>query len=302
MSRKTLLILTIFLAFFIINASFIIQSKKNDTSNVNNKVTELEPYFNNDEISYILNNNISFDNIKPYLNYQTFNIYNFHLYEQLRTLNNLSYLETINYFNYPQYYNYDQSLGNSLFKDSNLILVNKNFYLDEDYQPKNLIDVKTVNISFIKRDDEETLINKEVLEQYHKLYQDALKFGYELYIFSAYRDYQKQKILYYFINNEDNQISAKPGYSEHQSGLALDISTLQWGLSNYLEYSDEFKWLKQNAHKYGFILRYPKDKEIITGYNFEPWHFRYIGKEHAKTIYEMNLSLEEYLFKSFELK
>lgn len=302
MPRKTLIFIIICLAIILININYIIHSKRNIVSEVSEEIKELEQYFNFEEIEYILSNKIEFIHIKPYLKYQSFNIYNFYVYEQLRIHHFFSHLETINYFNYPKYYIFNSSLNDAIFLNNDLILVNKNFFLNDDYQPNNLVDVKTKNVNFIQRDNEDMLIIQTVLEQYCLLYQDAIKEGYNLYIFSAYRDYEKQKILYYLINDEDNQISAKPGHSEHQTGLAIDISTLKWGLSNYFENSNEYEWLINNAYKYGFVLRYPKEKEYLTGYSFEPWHFRYVGKEHAKIIYEMGLTLEEYLFKSYELK
>lgn len=302
MSRKKLVLVIIIMAIILLNVNFIIHSNKNIITEVSEENKELEPYFNSEEINYILTEKITFDNIKPYLKYQGFSIYNFHIYEQLRIHNSFSHLEAINYFNYPEYYSNNNFLNEALFLNNDLVLVNKKFYLKEDYQPSDLTDIITKNLSYIKRDNEQTLIVKKVLDQYYLLYQDAASEGFEFHIFSAYRDYEKQRILYYLINEEDNRISAKPGHSEHQTGMALDISTLKWGLSTYFENSVEYKWLIHNAHKYGFILRYPKNKEHLTGYSFEPWHFRYVGVEHAQVIYEMDLSLEEYLFKSYELK
>ena len=89
---------------------------------------------------------------------------------------------------------------------------------------------------------------------------------------------------------------AVPGTSEHQTGLALDIISLYYQvLDKNQENTAEQKWLMENSYKYGFILRYPSDKSEITGINYEPWHYRYVGKEAAKEIYEMGLCLEEYL-------
>ena len=87
--------------------------------------------------------------------------------------------------------------------------------------------------------------------------------------------------------------SAKPGHSEHQTGLAVDIMGSNNDYNLFAE-SKEFEWMKNNAYKYGFILRYPEHKENITGFKYEPWHYRYVGKDVAKYIYENKLSLEEY--------
>ena len=92
--------------------------------------------------------------------------------------------------------------------------------------------------------------------------------------------------------------SARPGYSEHQSGLCVDlIEEGRISLDVSFENCEAFEWLAANCHKYGFILRYPKDKEDITGYSYEPWHYRFVGIDAATVIYEDGICLEEYLAK-----
>src|SRR5699024_5056985 len=85
--------------------------------------------------------------------------------------------------------------------------------------------------------------------------------------------------------------SARPGHSEHQTGLAFDLNEI----SDAFAGTPEAEWLAEHAHEYGFIIRYPADKEDITGYSYEPWHVRYLGKEIAEKVYESGLCLEEYL-------
>lgn len=96
-----------------------------------------------------------------------------------------------------------------------------------------------------------------------------------------------------------NQTSAKPGESEHQTGLAMDVSSpsVNFQLTQYYGHTREGKWLVENAPKHGFIIRYPEGKEYITGYNYEPWHIRYVGKNAAEFIMNENITLEEYLGK-----
>ena len=118
----------------------------------------------------------------------------------------------------------------------------------------------------------------------------------DILLFSGYRTYQKQVLLWNNNNNPHNLYLAKPGFSEHQTGLALDIATKETGLTIHFANTKTFKILKENAHKFGFILRYPQGKEDITGYAYEPWHFRYVGEEIAETIYKNNLTLEEYFY------
>nr|WP_262588498.1 M15 family metallopeptidase [Staphylococcus sp. IVB6181] len=94
------------------------------------------------------------------------------------------------------------------------------------------------------------------------------------------------------------------GYSEHQTGLAFDVGSNRYNKDFLKEYGEtpEGKWLAKHAHEYGFILRYPKGKEQITGYQYEPWHFRYVGKKTAKAIYDKQLTLEEYLDYGYDKK
>lgn len=133
----------------------------------------------------------------------------------------------------------------------------------------------------------------------------------DVYVTSAYRDYDYQKKL--FLGYVDKHMaqgmsqaeaeaaassySARPGESEHQTGLCLDFTTESMSglLNEGFEKTDAFEWLKVNAHKYGFILRYPKGQDSITGYEYEPWHFRFVGRQAASEVYYMNMTLEEYL-------
>lgn len=241
---------------------------------------------NDDEVSVFLNNNnLSYEDLKPYLFFNTFKLEDFFILEDLRVNNNYSYLETINYY-------YHQETKPALFKNTNLVLVNKRFYLDKDYIPLNIVAIpETINQANVN-----IMISRIVLDAYINMITDLhLK---DLYIFSGYRDYQKQKILYDYYN--DDNYSAKPGFSEHQTGLALDLSRKDIGLTDLFKTSYEYKVLLANCHKYGFIIRYPEGKTLQTGYAFEPWHFRYVGKIHATYIMENNLTLEEYLYANFE--
>ena len=124
----------------------------------------------------------------------------------------------------------------------------------------------------------------------------AKKEGYNIPLVSGYRSYELQKTIY---NNyidiygqaATDTFSAKPGHSEHQSGLAMDVGKIDDNYGN----TSEGKWLALNANKYGFIIRYPKGKEHITGYKYEPWHIRYLGVDIATKVYSSGLTLEEYL-------
>ena len=143
----------------------------------------------------------------------------------------------------------------------------------------------------------ESRLEESCAEDLHAMFQAAQAEGYELCALSGYRDYYEQKELYEEAGGPAQISVAPPGSSEHQSGLAIDIS---WGesylyLYEDMEYSDEYRWLATNSWQYGFILRYPKGFEDVTGYEFEPWHFRYIGREAAALYHETGaMTLEEF--------
>ena len=156
-----------------------------------------------------------------------------------------------------------------------ILLVNKKYHLPANYNPG---------------------VNKEAYEALKRLQNDASNAGYGLPLLSGFRSYNDQKYLFNSYVAKDGEAlastySARPGQSEHQTGLAFDIGKI----------SDSFGdtpsgiWLRDNAHKYGFIIRYLKGKESITGYKYEPWHVRYVGENAATEIYNMGVTLEEYL-------
>lgn len=171
--------------------------------------------------------------------------------------------------------------------DNNLILVNKFYHLSNDYVPSDL-----VSISGKYNKGKNNLIRKEAYEAFVKMVDAALLDNIIIYNMSAYRSYEYQNNLYNNyskLGNPDNY-SARPGYSEHQTGLCLDVNKVDDSFDN----TNESNWLKNNAYKYGFILRFPKDKEDITGYKYEPWHYRYVGLKASKIIHKENITLEEY--------
>ena len=290
--------LLLYLLSFLLLSTFSIIKTKSSAIYVFNNIPFV---LTNEEKNFLIENHITYDDISPYLQYSSFNVYKYYDYENIRLENNYSYLETVNYMKYPNYFNEYISPNNSLFKNSNLILTNKSFYLNSYYVPSNLKPISSYNIHYIQRENEVMKSKSIVLDNYQKMYNEAQKNNIELVIYSAYRSYHKQSELFYKVNNQNDRYSAKPGFSEHQTGLSLDISDTTHGLTLNLQYANTFYWLNNNCYKYGFILRYPKGKEFFTKYNYEPWHYRYVGIEHSKIIHENNLTLEEYLFSYFEL-
>ncbi|MFW5976645.1 MAG: M15 family metallopeptidase [Bacillota bacterium] len=182
---------------------------------------------------------------------------------------------------------------------SNLILVNKENNLPENYIPEDMV---IPDIPFYTDDLSRMRMKKESAEALENLFEKAKKDNIDLAGLSAYRSYSRQKSI--FQNKVQNRgwesaskFSAQPGHSEHQTGLAIDITSpsVNYQLSQNFGQTREGKWLADNAAQSGFIIRYPEGKEKITKYEYEPWHLRYVGKDHAQTITEYDLTLEEYL-------
>lgn len=164
---------------------------------------------------------------------------------------------------------------------------------------KNELVIPDVNL-VAKRSDEKNLLRKEAAKALEKMLKDAKEEGnLEIFLCSAYRSEDRQLEVYnakiYKSGEKGNEYVAEPGHSEHQTGLAADLTskTMKFRLEERFEKCDEGKWLMENAHKYGFTLRYPKDKEDETGYNYEPWHYRYIGVEISTYLKENDMTLEK---------
>ncbi|MGN1401091.1 MAG: D-alanyl-D-alanine carboxypeptidase family protein [Bacillus sp. (in: firmicutes)] len=184
--------------------------------------------------------------------------------------------------------------------DNYLLLVNKQYYLPADYVPSDLVRAD-VAYSFGDEQLEKAFLRDETAAALTEMFTAAQQDGVELIAVSGYRSYERQQTIFdYEVSNfgqeRAEEAVAIPGQSEHQTGLSMDISSR----SNNCELNQEFEntaegqWLAEHAHEYGFILRYPKDKEDITGYKYEPWHFRYVGKEYSNIIYEKDITLEEF--------
>lgn len=163
-----------------------------------------------------------------------------------------------------------------------ILLVNKSYPLPKTYAPGE---------------------SKQARSAFTRWQKAAKQAGYSMTAFSTYRSYSYQSTLYNRYVKKDgkkaaDRYSARPGYSEHQTGLAFDIGNpyqTAYYASEKFGTTNTGKWAAKTAHKYGFIMRYPKGKEKITGYMYEPWHFRYVGKSTATKIYKQQVTLEQYL-------
>ena len=181
------------------------------------------------------------------------------------------------------------------------LLVNKGpeNHLDPSYKAE---DLEPIKYYAADRNKYTRFMRAEAAEAFHRLVETAAEEGIDIVMTTAYRSYEFQQILWdnYVAQKgeeEANKTSARPGESEHQTGLAVDLSTSEIDYRNSSDFADTAagRWVAENAHKFGFILRFPEDKTDITGYSYEPWHIRYVGLTAAADIYEENLTLEEYL-------
>ncbi len=183
--------------------------------------------------------------------------------------------------------------------DSITALVNKELSLPSDYIPEDLV---VPNVYFnTNYFDEKKQMRSEAAKALEELFGAATEENLTLCAISGYRSYQRQYDI--FTNNvltkgmdHTSKFSAVPGYSEHQTGLSIDVSTksVNYRIDSSFAETPEGKWLAENAHHYGYIIRYPEGKSNITGYSYEPWHIRYVGIDLATFLYKNNLTLEEF--------
>lgn len=235
-------------------------------------------------------NNFKLENLNRYILYKKYNT-------------NLSYEEITTNVNIgldKEFYTY---IKNAKINKETLVLVNKYEKLNENYIPNNLEEIK--DECFVNKNTHPNkTLQKEAKEAFEKLCTDSIKNNTPVLGQSGYRSYQTQKNLYeysYKTYGKDiaNSDTAKPGHSEHQTGLAIDVSSSKEGNMLNFEKTESFKWLIKNAHKYGFILRYNEETKEKHGYIYEPWHYRYVGIKVATNMYynHKNLTYDEYYYK-----
>lgn len=206
----------------------------------------------------------------------------------------------INYVSKPTFYQNVITVSNP---DSMLVLVNKNYALNEDYEPSDLVLPNVLSTDY--NQNQNIYLRKEAAMYLEQLFYAAQnEAGLTLLARSGYRSYQTQISLYdrYVSQNgteKADTFSARAGHSEHQTGLAMDVTadSVNRQLVTDFGLTPEGIWLKENAHRFGYIIRYLEGREDETGYQYEPWHIRYVGVEAATEIYENNWILEQYLNK-----
>ena len=188
-----------------------------------------------------------------------------------------------------------QRKGTNIVKG--LILVNREYGLSKYYKPE---DLTIPNIEFTKEaNNEEKHVAGIMVKPLEAMVSAAKEEGIILLGNSAYRSYRSQTKTYNNRVKSEGQKSAdeyvaKPGFSEHQTGLCIDITNRK---KYFVKGTKEADWLAKNSYKFGFIIRYPYGKKNITGIEYEPWHVRYVGKKAAREIYKKDITLEEYLGK-----
>lgn len=293
MERKKLIIPMIVLVVLITYILYVIVDGNIDKNNSKYAYTDEEialimKVFSEDEIDLTKRDDFLVEVIK----FNFFDKSKYKRYLEYYNQNpNLDYEDVLVHVNI----NIDQPFYSNIYEYENVeeklptILVNKYNKLPENYIPKDLIYPGEVRS-----------ISKMIKEPLEEMFKAGKKAGFDFSVRSGYRSYETQKNAYEYYKNRDGKekadtYSARPGHSEHQLGLAVDILTVDYQkLDAEFGETEGAKWLATNAHKYGFILRYPKGKEHITGFSYEPWHFRYVGEDLAHVLYQNDWILEEY--------
>ena len=268
-----------------INSLLTLGYSYTEINNIYNKLTT-------DSINIIINNTYIKD-LNTIINLSYFKEDNLDRY--LKYLNTSAKdLETsITYVNIGLDNDYYTNVINIDNQDDLAVLVNKYHKLSNDYVPSDLEKINS-KYQWLGRSNE---LRKDAREAFEKMCEAATKDNIYIYAGSGYRSYQTQLYLYNTYVKRDGfkaaeTYSARASYSEHQTGLAMDIANK----SGFISKNDkEYNWLVKNSYKYGFILRYPEDKENITGYMYEEWHYRYLGTTLAKEVYDSGLTYDEYL-------
>lgn len=256
------------------------------------QISRLLNQFNYNDLEQIIAQKNKIEDITEYLNTPYFLTKNLTRYTSLKVkYTEYSYTKTVSYVNTMRDYPFYTNTIQTDTSQKNLILVNKYYQLPNNYVPTlHSIDSK---YSFIPLQ-----ATPETKNAFERMCMDAKTLGLIIKGQSAYRSYNTQNYVYWSRANPNNpasiaerdRVSARAGFSEHQTGLAIDVNTL----TSLSAGSNEYKWYKDKAHLYGFIIRYPENKEDITGYRFEPWHLRYVGVDVATYIYNNNITFDEY--------
>lgn len=266
--------------------------------------------FSTEQREYLASFNLPDETLEQLTSSPKFNIDSMQTYVNiLKSNRNYSVEYALNYVLYPNVKtNFYKDIVQVSHPDNLLVLVNKNYRLPADYVPNDLVYL-SVPLYRADTNNEANYLRKVAADALSSLFNAAKQEkGYSLIARSGYRSYQTQVTLYnnYVITNGQqyaDSYSARAGHSEHQTGLTIDITakSVNEGLSQTFGQSQEGAWVAQNAHRFGFIIRYLQGRTSETGYEYEPWHLRYVGVDAATYIYENNLILEDYLLENGDI-
>ena len=231
-----------------------------------------------------------------------FNVSNLDRYVEYKAKNaSLTNQQVVTRVNIGLDYEFYGYISNTDVSYGNLILTNKYLKLASDYEPDDLVEIS--RDCFISGNLYVRKMKKEAKEAFERLCLAAYKNGTPVYGQSAYREYAQQEKLYKnAVSNMGQALAdndtARPGHSEHQTGLTIDVSSTKAGNMLSFHKTDSYKWMIDNAYKYGFILRYPLGYEDIHGFVYESWHYRYVGIEVATDMHNNypNLTYDEYYY------
>ncbi len=184
------------------------------------------------------------------------------------------------------------------------MIVNKFYALNKEYAPT---DLKVISLDYSYGNEGDNKLLSYAYDEFMNLWQAAHDAGFYLMVTSSYRNYEEQESIYEERKlaqgeRKADETAARPGHSEHQTGLVVDMTSKTEPIESDFKDSKTYNWLKENAYKYGFIERYPEDKTYITGYAPESWHWRYVGRDAAKVIHEENITYDEYYAYYIEYK
>ena len=237
------------------------------------KIDELLTKEYNKDIVNIINEKYYLSkNLDRYLNYLSANP-------------TLSYSDVVSLVNVNRDSKFYENTTATDLTNYNEMLVNKYHLLNKDFKANDIVNVSST-YGYANNS-----LNKEAYDAFKQLANDAKKEGHTIVILSSYRTYEYQEKLWN--RDKDDDYVARPSASEHVTGLAIDVSDFNDKNDSFKD-TESYTWMVNNAHKYGYILRYPENKENITGYSYEAWHYRYVGTSLATKIYNEGITFDEY--------
>ena len=244
-----------------------------------------------DEINTLLNHKYNV-NITKLMKEKKFIFANLDKYLDYINENNGNLTDIVAKVNTKASLDWYKSIADTDTSKGELMLVNKFYKLSETYVPSDLVDV---SLSYAYEGKQ---VSKMMYDSLTNMLDAAKESGYNLVVSQGYRSYADQEEAYNDIEASSgvdyaDKVAARPGHSEYQTGLSVVVKPLYTEGSD-MENSPEHTWILENAYKYGFILRYPKDKENITGFSYDAWRLRYVGSNAARIIHNENITFDEY--------